>query len=152
MDARSPRRRPSRADRAASIAIAVGLAHASLGCIGCITTTCDRSEASNPPVRYTEGTVENGVYMSSAWDGELLYFPGGMRYLLEHKLGQVPKSWQFYLSFDQFGTQSGVVSPASGNQVELRAIDDKTMTVVNGSCVEYWLLVTATAAEATSAP
>lgn len=109
-------------------------------------TTCDRSEKANPPIRYTEGTVEGGVYMSSAWDGELLYFPGGMRYQIEHKLGGAPRSWEFYLSFDQFGTKTGVVTPAAGNQAELRGIDDQTLTVVNGSCVEYWLLVVASGA------
>ena len=73
-----------------SLLALLALAPISAGCgvasaIG--PTTCDRSEQANPPVFYSEGTAKNGVYMSSAWDGELLYFPGGMWYNIEHKLG-----------------------------------------------------------------
>lgn len=123
---------------------------AALGCgnAGITSSTCDRSEQANPPALYSEGTVENGVYMSSAWDGEFLYFPGGMRYLIEHKLGTEPRFWQFYLSFDREGVKTGVVGLAAGNQAELRGIDDETLTVVNGSCVDYWLLVVASAGDA----
>jgi len=113
---------------------------------------CDRSEAGNPPVVYRQGTVEGGLYMSSAWTGPLLYFPGGMRYSIEHKLGQVPRFWQFYLSFDQAGTETGVISPAAGNQAELRDINDQMLEVVNGSCAEYWLLVVAGAPDVEGPP
>lgn len=119
-----------------------------LGALGCgnaglASSTCDRSEQANTPIRYSEGMAENGIYMSSAWDGELLYFPGGMRYLIEHQLGEIPRYWQFYLSFDQEGVKTGVIGLAAGNQAELRGIDAETLTVVNGSCVDYWLLVVA---------
>lgn len=147
---RSHPRTRRRLTTSAAIAILCGLSLAQVGCgVGGFlgATSCDRSEKSNPPLRYTEGTVEDGIYMSSAWDGELLYFPSGMRYLIEHKLGRVPRHWEFYLSFDQFGSKTGVVAPASGNEAELRGVDEETMTVVNGSCVEYWLLVTASAGE-----
>lgn len=138
---------------ASSVALAIAVL-ASLGGAGCAIapTTCDRSERANPAVFYSEGTVENGVYMSSDWDGELLNFPGGMHYQLEHKLGAVPRFWQFYLSFNKFGAKSndagerpGAIAPAAGNQAELHAIDDRTLTVVNGSCVDYWLIVVASA-------
>jgi hypothetical protein len=66
-----------------------------------------------------------------------------MRYSIEHKLGQVPRFWQFYLSFDQAGTTTGVIASAAGNQAELRDINDTMLEVVNGSCAEYWLLVVA---------
>lgn len=130
--------------------ILICFAGAALGCdqvanIG--PDICDRSESGNPPVVYKGGTVENGIYMSSAWDKDLLYFPGGMRYSIEHKLGDVPRFWQFYLSFDHDGTSTGVVSPAAGNQAELRGINDTMLEVVNGSCAEYWLLVVAGGAE-----
>src|SRR5687767_4999082 len=88
-------------------------------CQGCLSeigpATCSRSETDNPAVLYTEGTVEQGVYMSSAWDGELLYFPGGMHYKIEHRLGAVPRSVEFYLSFDQYGADDGTVAPAAGD-------------------------------------
>src|SRR6185503_9296065 len=109
-------------------------------------TTCDRSEETNPPILYTEGTVEGDVYRSADFDCpaigdggsdagipacELLYFPGGMRYRIQHKLGVVPAWWQFYLSFDQFGTQTGNLAAAAGDQAVLRAVDEEDIVVVN---------------------
>jgi len=115
--------------------------------------TCDRSLKGNPPVAYTEGSVDNGVYMTSGWDEELLYFPGGMRYTLIHELGETPRFWQAYLSFNQTGTKNtssdpedperGTLALAAGNQVELTEANETSLTVVNGSCVDYWLLVVA---------
>lgn len=106
--------------------------------------TCDRSEEHNPPVLYTQGTVENGIYMTSDWDGELLHFPGGMHYELEHFLGGTPRFFQAYLSFDRHGTaDDGTLALAEGNQVELVRMNDETMVVRNAECVDYWLLVVA---------
>jgi len=123
-------------------------------------STCDRSESDNKAILYTEGTIDGSVYRSAEVDCagrgldkskcELLYFPGGMRYQIEHKLtdgggkGVVPDWWQFDLSFDQYGAEGGsTLAPAAGNQAELREVDDKNLLVVNGSCSEYWLLVVA---------
>lgn len=106
--------------------------------------TCDRSEAKNPPVLFTQGTTENGIYMTSAWDGDLLYFPGGMHYELTHHLGEVPRFFEAYLSFDRHGTKDGgTIGLAAGNQVELVRVNDKTMVVRNAECVDYWLIVVA---------
>ena len=108
--------------------------------------TCDRSEAKNKPALYTGGTVENGVYMTSAWDGDLLFFPGGMHYDLRHDLGEVPRTFEAYLSFDRHGTRDGgTIGIASGNQVELVRIDKTDMVVRNAECVDYWLIVVASA-------
>src|SRR5690349_11530181 len=87
--------------------------------------TCDRSESTNPPIRYTEGTVENGVYDSTLPSGELLYFPGGMRYRVEHQLGSEPRWTQVYLSFDRYGTETGTMAQAAGNQAELKCSDER---------------------------
>jgi len=111
--------------------------------------TCDRSEELNPAVPYADGTTENGVYMTSDWDGELLNFPGGMHYELEHRLGEVPRFFQAYLTFDRYGTgDGGTIGLASGNQVELVRANDKTMVVRNAECVDYWLLLVAGAGAA----
>ncbi|WP_437676444.1 hypothetical protein [Sorangium sp. So ce131] len=108
---------------------------------------------------YTGGEPVGGEYMSSAWDGDddgdgevgpeegLLYFPGGMRYDIRHKLGRVPRSVEIYLSFDRDGTRSGTVAHAAGNQAEVRCVDEQSIIVVNGSCSEYWLLVVASAGD-----
>ena len=138
--------------KALSLLVAASLS----GCVSDLgPTTCDRSESGNPAVLYSEGVASDGVYMSSPWDGELLYFPGGMRYELEHHLGATPRFFQPYLSFSRYGTkgasgesdesESSALSPAAGNQVEVTDLNPTTMTVINGSCVEYWLLVVAEA-------
>ena len=109
-------------------------------------SSCDRSASSNEPVRYTEGTVDNGTYQSSPPDGEQLYVPGGMRYRIEHKLGTEPISWDLYLSFSQYGTaDGGTLAAAAGNQAEVVEVDANHLVVVNGSCSTYWLRVVAEA-------
>jgi hypothetical protein len=107
--------------------------------------SCDRSADSNEPVLYKQGTVDDhGIYESSPADGELLYFPGGMRYRIEHGLGQAPIWWELYLSFSRYGiSDGGTLAPAAGNQAEIVHIDSATMVVVNGSCSTYWLRVVA---------
>lgn len=133
--------------RAAALAVALGTSVAAFGAAGCLTdigpATCDRSAEGNPAVLYTEGTVENGVYMTSPSTGPLLYWPGGMRYRLPHKLGEVPRWWQAYLAFDERGTTSATLAPAAGDQVQLVSSDDDALVFVNGTCSEYWLLVAA---------
>lgn len=143
------------------VATAVALAASCLGCgllSGIGPANCDRTEEANPPILYTEGTAEGGVYMSAAWDAseatpqaerELLYFPGGMHYEIEHKLGEAPRWVEAYLSFDRFGTETGSLAPAAGNQTEIHDVNAETVTIVNASCVEYWLLVVAGAGETT---
>lgn len=122
-----------------------GIVCAASGCntINSIGPSCDRSAKTNVPVTYTEGTIENGVYMSSPWAGELLWFPSGQRYEIVHGLGEVPRFVQVWLSFDRCGTKSSTVALAAGNQAEMRSVDNDKLVLVNGSCVDYWLLVIA---------
>jgi hypothetical protein len=126
-----------------ALTLALVFATGALGCNPLNPATCDREPEDNPPVRYTEGTAEDGVYMSSPWEGELLWFPGGMQYRLEHKLGAEPQWINTYLSFAINGTESGRLAESAGNQVVIRQVDDVTVLVGNDTCVEYWLLVTA---------
>lgn len=140
---------------ARTLACVTMIAAAALALAGCGPTdynpgpeTCDRSEAQNKPVLYSGGTRAHGVYMTSAWDGDLLYFPGGMHYLIEHDLGEAPRFFEAYLSFDPHGAhnETGDDAPlglASGNQVELLHVDDTYLKVRNAECVDYWLLVVA---------
>ncbi|MCC6554275.1 MAG: hypothetical protein IT372_14935 [Polyangiaceae bacterium] len=147
---------PRRGARATALAVTLGALGA--GCGDLAPKTCDRSEDANPPVLYTEGTVEGGVYMSTPWDGGgggasgLLYFPGGMRYEIEHKLGGIPRWWQLYLSFDREGIETGTLAQAAGNQAEVLHVDACKLVVANGSCSEYWLLVVAGASDGSAEP
>lgn len=127
--------------RRAILAVAIALSFAS----GCDSSNygggvCARPE-STEPTPYTQGTVENGVYMSADWYGELLHFPGGAYYQIHHQLGEVPRWFDFYLSFEHDGLNSGGLAQAAGNQVEVKAIDEQTITIVNSSCATYWILV-----------
>jgi hypothetical protein len=78
--------------------------------------------------------------MSSDWDGELLDFAGGAYYEIHHSLGEMPREFQFYLSFERDGLGSGSLTESAGNQAEVKAIDEESITVVNGSCAAYWML------------
>jgi hypothetical protein len=114
---------------------------------------CNRSIRDNPPKVYTDGTVDHGVYQTSAWDGEWLDFPGGTHYALQHKLGGTPPWIVPYLSFSSHGIGDGVVdggqvdgglaSPAAGDGIGIIDVDDEYITVVNASCVNYSLRVVA---------
>jgi hypothetical protein len=141
--------------RAAAFCFAIGaaLAVVPLGCGNSGPLTCDRTAVGNPTIRYSEGEVKDGVYMSSPWDGELLFFPGGMHYALEHKLGSAPRWVSSYLSFDREATRASSLAPAAGNQVVILDVNDTTVTLANDSCADYWLLVVAgSGAEPAPAP
>ncbi len=101
--------------------------------------TCDRPE-SDEPTAYKGGSTDNGVYQSAAWNGEYLYFPGGAYYEIHHQLGEVPDWFAFYVSFERDGIGSGSLAQAAGNLVEIKAISDQSITVVNGTCADFWLL------------
>ena len=146
----SLRLRPAaRAVRGAVTMVAALASIAALGACDVITSvgprSCDTSPEDNPPQTYSDGTVTDGIYMSSPWDRDLLSFRGGVQIRFEHKLGAVPRSWQAYLSFDQSGIANGTVAEAAGNQVELVSIDDQAIIVRNNSCADYWLILTAEA-------
>jgi hypothetical protein len=124
-------------------ALLLACALAAAGSAGCETfapNQCDTSLAGNPAVTYCGGQVQDGVYMSSPWGGDLLYFPGGMHYSLVHGLGAAPTWIQTYLSFDRAG---GSLAQSAGNQVEIVGVDASTIQVANDSCTAYWLLVVA---------
>jgi hypothetical protein len=141
-----------RARRALGGLVVAAIALVATGCDTAKVLACDRSAEANPTVLYRDGTVEDGVYMSSPWSGDLLYFPGGMHYDLEHKLGREPRWIQSYLSFDQSGALTGSLAQATGNQVVILGVTDFGITLANDSCVDYWLLVTAGAGEPVSPP
>lgn len=139
------RRRLARAaTRALPLSLVLALAAPLAGCLTDIgPVPCDRSAKGNPPVRYTEGRVENGVYMTSDWDEELLYFPGGMHYELEHKLGATPRWWIAYASHDRTGADEATIAIAPGDMAQVVDATPETLTIVNGTCATFWLLVVA---------
>lgn len=130
--------------RTAVAAIGAALAIAATGCETFGPVACDRSDEANPPVTFTGGTTHAGVYRTAEWGGELLHFPGGMHYDLVHGLGLEPAWIESFVSFSRTGTEDGgTLAPTAGNQAVVARADDEIIRIVNDSCVDYWLLVTA---------
>ena len=103
--------------------------------------TCDRPSSEEPKL-YTGGSVENGVYMSADWYGELLYFPGGAYYRIEHQLGVVPRWWIPYLSFSRTGLEAGdSLAVGAGDQAQVLGVDAQSIIVLNGTCSDFYLLM-----------
>lgn len=137
--------------------LALGAVLAAAGSLGCSDldngpVICARP-ATDQPLLYDGGSVQDGWYMSSDWTGELLSFRGGAYYQIEHHLGQMPRVLQFYLSFDRDGVASGgTLTEASGNEVQLEAVTEESVTVLNGTCADFWLLAVIGVADETPAP
>lgn len=126
------------------VAGASAIAIVSASPIACdvLTGGCGDDLFNQPPALYTEGTTENGVYISSDWDPELLLdFPPGQSIKLFHGLGEVPVSWAAYIATEREGDGSAIV--LSTGDVELVEITAESLTVRNASCADLYLLVTA---------
>ena len=123
------------------------------GCETFLPHYCDRSDQDNPWIDYDGGVTtfedsDEGApvavsYDSSPENGEMLLYKGGIRYRLYHGLGRKPATVAVWLSFDEYVTDAGTLSPSAGDQ-SLVNYDSTTMiTVVNNSCVDYFIRVTA---------
>ncbi len=113
-----------------------------VGCGDAVPSICARP-ASEQPVPYDQGMVQNGSYMTADWDGEWLHFGGGAFYEMHHHLGSKPRQISCYLSFERYGTTGRGSSAAAGNQVVIAAVDSESFTIVNATCVEFWIMCTA---------
>lgn len=130
--------------RSAAILVASALALAGAGCeTFSPALTCDRSAAGNPALDYSGGLVDGGVYRSSPWDGELLSFPGGMRYRIEHHLGAVPRWIRIYESLSRYGADAGTLVLAVGDAAVIVGVDEQAITIANDDCAGFWVLVEA---------
>jgi hypothetical protein len=155
----------------AMLCTVIALAALAVGCETFTPETCDTSTAANPAQHYTGGTVEGGIYMSSPWDGPLLYFPGGMYYCLQHALPAAPRFWQAYVAFAESGANGDGLAEAEGNEAEVVSIaygaedggstDDGRCTssagamaieVTNSSCSSYWLLFVVDSGSSSGSP
>jgi hypothetical protein len=125
----------------ACAAVVVVLAATASG-TGCAAQICRRPEKPEPTV-FKGGEIVGDMYRTSGFEGDLLHFPGGAFYEIHHNLGVRPTSVAFFLSFKRDGLMSGTVAQAAGNQVELKAMDENTMRILNGSCADYYLIVQA---------
>lgn len=136
---------------AETIAVALTLA-LGLGASSC-SSPCDSSDDGNPPDLFTAGSVacagNTCRYETSSWHGELLHFPGGKRYDLEHHLGVEPTDVHVYLAFTPDGVgrdeQSAAVAPSAGSSSVIQLVNDRVIRVKNDTCAEFWVRVTAEA-------
>ncbi len=114
------------------------------GCGDAVPHICDRPATPDPKL-YTGGYVDGDRYFTSRRDGEALFFPGGTWYKIQHHLGKTPVDWNCDLSFARTGFgEAGSFARAAGNQAELKAWDDQTFTILNDTCVDFYLLCTVT--------
>jgi hypothetical protein len=141
--------------------VAAALALPAAGCETFSTQVCDKSITGNPAVTYSGGQVQGGVYQSSDWNHELLNFPGGMIYRMEHHLVDdqqqpvTPRWVSLWVSLDRDGLGGdggGVIARASGNEAVLLEVGPTTITVQNDGCQGYWLLVAAGTGPTQSTP
>lgn len=115
---------------------------ASSGCAA--AAACNTSDEDNPD-KYTQGTVEGGIFMSSPYDGPFLSFPGGKQYDLVHKLGCLPRSIEIWVSFDQGGTAgNNRMAPSAGNMSEVLEVTTDHIRIKNSTCSDLFVLVSAT--------
>ena len=132
------------------------------GCGDAVPSICDRPSTPEP-LEYVDGCNNGeGVYLSAGWQGEtcgdanggLLNFPGGRHYRFVHNLDcpTIWTNWEVYLSFERDGVTSGSIAPSAGNQAQLTAMDENSITILNGSCVEYWMLIRVWCTEPPPAP
>jgi len=127
---------PERAHRARlALAALVAVTSAAVGC----GTACDTSDPSNPPEFYGAGVTTDGVYESSSWRRDLLPFPGGKQYKLEHRLGFTPASVDIYIAFAH---ESGLVSLCAGNSC-LVCADSQFVWIKNDTCANFFVRVVA---------
>ena len=144
----------ARVRRGIAIAFAVATTAIAAGCETFVPHMCDRSDQDNPWLEYDGGTTtcaaDGGstdcVYQTSPYDGEWLLYKGGMRYELYHGLGTTPtQPPTVSLSFDEHGTggAGGGFAPSAGDQSMIEGVDATVIRLVNNSCVDYFVRVTA---------
>jgi hypothetical protein len=142
---------PSAAPILSAAALAAVVA-SSVGCETFASQSCDTSVAGNPAVTYAGGTVQDGVYQSAPWGGDLLWFPGGSVYDLTiappfvdaaDRL-EAPRWVTLWVSFSSDGTaDGGVLARASANEAVILGVTPGRITVQNQGCQDFSLLVTA---------
>jgi hypothetical protein len=139
------------------------IAAATAGCETFGPHPCDPTPAANPVQTYKGGAAQDGVYTSSTTETggsttcpgtgtvELLAFPAGAHYLMEHHLPGPPTLVLPSLSFSECATPgSGAATTlGGGNEAEILGITCTTIEISNDTCSDFWLLLTAEGAPAT---
>lgn len=115
---------------------------------GC-SPPCETSDTE--AVTYDGGTTANGVYESSAIDGQYLHFPGGRRYALRHGLGTKPQLVDVYVAFEEYPLKQNNISPAAGNQAVIEVVDTEIVQLRNDTCDDLYLRVVASGSSPTDA-
>ena len=112
---------------------------------GCdvITGGCGDELDDQEPVTNSVGTTEGGIYQSSSWaPGDWVDFPPGISVRFEHGLGETPRLWHAYVATTREGDGSNLVL-ASGSEAELTDIDEQAVTIRNGTCVDFFVVLVA---------
>jgi hypothetical protein len=118
----------------------VTAAFASCLALGC-SPPCETS--TSEAVTYDGGTKANGVYESSAINGQYLHFPGGRRYALRHGLSTTPQVISIFVAFEEYPLKENNFSPAAGNQAVIEVVDSEIVQVRNDTCDDLYVRVVA---------
>jgi hypothetical protein len=112
---------------------------------------CDRPETAEPR-DYRQGFCRGDTFMTADWDTELLHYPKGAFYRIFHGFTERPAEIDCYLSFKRHGNASegeddrpASIAPGAGNECQIQRVTEEYIEVVNGTCSEFWLLLTARA-------
>jgi hypothetical protein len=107
------------------------------------TLGCSNCPPARPPERFKGGRVyADGFYETSQVDDEMLPFPAGSAYEIEHQLGRTPVSVLPYVSFVARPYETGDdVTLASGNLTLIEGWDARTIVVRNDTCSDFFIRV-----------
>jgi hypothetical protein len=111
------------------------------------TLGCSNCPPARPPERFKGGYVHtDGFYETSQVRAEMLPFPAGSAYEIEHQLGLTPVSVLPYISFVARPYESGDdVTLASGNLTLIEGWDERVIVVRNDTCSDFYIRVVAEA-------
>lgn len=109
----------------------------------CAMLSCDAKAATEQKLTGSDLSAASvsaqGLWESTPWTGvPWLSYPGGGRLTLEHGLGRVPRLIQVYISFANDGAGAG---PTAGDLSRIKAVDDKIVTLENGTEQDYFVRV-----------
>jgi hypothetical protein len=119
-------------------------------------STCACSDLGNCPSAKPDITIESGVtyqdaktYQSAPPWGPRDPFPAKTKVHFVHQLGFVPEIRQ---SFVSFYPENSNASENAGNQGEWLCIDDEEFVLRNGTCEDFYIVVSAQGSGAQHAP
>lgn len=141
--------------RSASRLLGLSAALVSSALIPCASTLSVACSPCNPnghePIRYTDGKATGDIYETGMTTDEMLHFPSGRIYELEHHLGVCPPVILPYISFvprpisGEAQSRVDNFAIAAGNEALVEGCDKEIIRLRNDTCADFYLRVVAVA-------